>query len=132
MSLSGIPKQDTDLSRWMERLFGTAGFPWWWHTRDDTIDKIDADVLALDTKVYVAAALRLVDAPVLPLDHVRFARGPLASWRSSGAAGPLRPRAGPRGRPRISPSGRSGSPGPLEDAASDAGTRRARRPPTAR
>src|SRR5262249_61822356 len=25
MSLSGIPKQDTDLSRWMERLFGSAG-----------------------------------------------------------------------------------------------------------
>ena len=58
MSLSGIPKRDTDLSRWMERLFGTAGFPWWWHTREDTIDKIDADVLALDTRVYVAAALR--------------------------------------------------------------------------
>jgi hypothetical protein len=74
MSLSGIPKQDTDLSRWMERLFGTAGFPWWWHTREDTIDKIDPDVLALDTRVYVAAALRLCGAPLLPLDHARFAR----------------------------------------------------------
>ena len=41
MSLSGIPKQDTDLSRSMYRLFGTAGFPWWWHTREDTVDKID-------------------------------------------------------------------------------------------
>jgi hypothetical protein len=74
MSLSGIPRQDTDLSRWMERLFGTAGFPWWWHTREDTVDKIDPGVLALDTRVYVAAALRLVNAPVLPLDHARFAR----------------------------------------------------------
>jgi hypothetical protein len=74
MSLSGIPGQDTDLSRWMERLFGTAGFPWWWHTREDTIDKIDSDVLALDTRVYVAAALRLCGAPLLPLDHARFAR----------------------------------------------------------
>jgi hypothetical protein len=74
MSLSGIPKQDTDLSRWMERLFGTAGFPWWWHTREDTIDKIDADVLALDTRVYVAAALRLVGAPVLQRLRV-FGRG---------------------------------------------------------
>ena len=27
----------------MERLVGSAGFPWWWHTRDDTVDKIDAD-----------------------------------------------------------------------------------------
>jgi hypothetical protein len=74
MSLSGIPKQDTELSRAMERLFGTAGFPWWWHTREDTVDKIDRDVLVLDTKVYVAAALRLLNAPVLPLDYGRVAR----------------------------------------------------------
>jgi len=74
MSLSGIPKQDTELSRAMERLFGTAGFPWWWHTREDTVDKIDRDVLALDTQVYVAAALRLVNAPILPLDPERAAR----------------------------------------------------------
>jgi hypothetical protein len=87
MSLSGIPKQDTDLSRWMERLFGTSGFPWWWHTREDTIDKIDADVLALDTRVYVAAALRLVGAPVLPLDYARFARTILATVEELGAAG---------------------------------------------
>jgi hypothetical protein len=58
----------------MERLFGTSGFPWWWHTREDTVDKIDRDVLALDTRVYVAAALRLVNAPLLPLDYARVAR----------------------------------------------------------
>jgi hypothetical protein len=78
MSLSGLPKQDTDLSRAMERLVGSAGFPWWWHTKDDTIDKIDADVLVLDTKVYLASALRWLNAPVLPLDHGRAARGLLA------------------------------------------------------
>jgi Peptidase family M28/PA domain len=87
MSLSGIPKQDTDLSRWMERLFGTAGFPWWWHTREDTIDKIDPDVLALDTRVYVAAALRLCAAPLLPLDHLRLARAILATVEELGPAG---------------------------------------------
>jgi hypothetical protein len=87
MSLSGIPKQDTDLSRWMERLFGTAGFPWWWHTREDTIDKIDADVLALDTRVYVAAALRLVGGPVLPLDYGRFARAIVATVEELAPAG---------------------------------------------
>jgi hypothetical protein len=87
MSLSGIPKQDTDLSRWMERLFGTAGFPWWWHTREDTIDKIDADVLALDTRVYVAAALRLVGIPLLPLDYGRFARAILATAEELTAGG---------------------------------------------
>ena len=73
MSLSGLPKQDTELSRAMERLVGSAGFPWWWHTKDDTVDKIDADVLVLDTKVYLASVLRWLNAPVLPLDHTRAA-----------------------------------------------------------
>lgn len=79
MSLSGIPKQDTELSRAMERLFGTAGFPWWWHTREDTVDKIDPDVLLLDTKVYVAAALRFLNAPIVPLEPARQARALLGT-----------------------------------------------------
>ncbi len=87
MSLSGIPKQDTELSRTMERLFGTAGFPWWWHTREDTVDKIDPAVLALDTQVYVAAALRLVNAPVLPLDYGRMARALAGTLEELAAAG---------------------------------------------
>jgi len=78
MSLSGLPKQDTELSRAMERLVGSAGFPWWWHTKDDTIDKIDADVLVLDTKVYLASALRWLNAPVLPIEHGRAAQSLLA------------------------------------------------------
>jgi len=79
MSLSGIPKQDTELSRAMERLFGTAGFPWWWHTREDTVDKIDPAVLAIDTRVYVAAALRLANAPLVPLAPRRAADALLAT-----------------------------------------------------
>jgi hypothetical protein len=74
MSMSQLPPQDTEFGRTTERLFGTSGFPWWWHTLEDTVDKIDASVLALDTRVYVAAALRLVNAPVLPLGHARAAR----------------------------------------------------------
>ncbi len=86
MSLSGVPKQDTELSRAMERLVGSAGFPWWWHTREDTVDKIDADVLTLDTKVYLATALRWLNAPRLPLDPGRAARGLLAELESLQAA----------------------------------------------
>src|SRR5437667_1462819 len=86
MALSGIPRQDTELSRQMERLVGSAGFPWWWHTREDTIDKIDADVLALDTKVYLTAALRGLNAPLLPLDHGRAAESLLAELESLQAA----------------------------------------------
>jgi hypothetical protein len=74
MSMSQLPPQATEFGRATERLFGTSGYPWWWHTREDTIDKIDAGVLALDTRVYMAAALRLCNAPVLPLAHARAAR----------------------------------------------------------
>jgi len=86
MSLSGLPKQDTELSRAMERLVGSAGFPWWWHTKDDTVDKIDPDVLVLDTKVYLATALRWLNAPLLPLDHGRAARSLIAELETLQAA----------------------------------------------
>src|SRR2546425_1502102 len=86
MSLSGLPKQDTELSRAMEWLVGSAGFPWWWHTKDDTVDKIDADVLVLDTKVYLATALRWLNAPLLPLDHGRAAQSLLAELTALQAA----------------------------------------------
>jgi hypothetical protein len=89
MSLSGIPKQDTELSRTMQRLFGTAGYPWWWHTRDDTVDKIDPDVLTLDTRVYAVGTLRLLNAPVLPLDPARAVRTLLRALEDlAGVAGP--------------------------------------------
>jgi Peptidase family M28 len=95
MSLSGLPKQDTELSRAMERLVGSAGFPWWWHTAEDTIDKIDPDVLVLDTKVYVASALRWLNAPVLPLDHARAAQGLAAELETLQAAAGARFDLGP-------------------------------------
>jgi len=43
------------------------GLPWWWHTREDTIDKIDSDVLVDDTRVYALATLRALTSAVLPL-----------------------------------------------------------------
>lgn len=85
MSLSGLPAQDTEFGRATLRLFGTAGYPWWWHTTEDTVDKIDADVLALDTRVYLAAALRLCGAPILPLEYGRLARALLTTCRELAA-----------------------------------------------
>ena len=46
-----------------------AGFGWWWHTPEDTLDKMDAGLLVRDTRVYVHAIYRLLTAPVLPLDY---------------------------------------------------------------
>ncbi len=46
-----------------------AGFGWWWHTPDDTLDKMDVDLLVRDTRVYVHAIHRLLTDEVLPLDY---------------------------------------------------------------
>jgi Iap family predicted aminopeptidase len=50
-----------------------GGLPWWWHTAEDTIDKIDPVVLANDTRVYLLATWRAATAPILP-----FVYGPAA------------------------------------------------------
>ena len=46
-----------------------SGTPWYWHTPDDTIDKIDPEVLRLDTRVYLLAAFRAAGRPLVPLRY---------------------------------------------------------------
>jgi len=46
-----------------------AGFGWWWHTPDDTLDKMDPDLLVRDTQIYVHTIGRLLTDSVLPLDY---------------------------------------------------------------
>jgi len=50
-----------------------AGFGWWWHTPDDTLDKMDAELLVRDTRVYVHAIWRLLTDRILPLDYAAHA-----------------------------------------------------------
>ncbi len=46
---------------------------WWWHTPEDTLDKIDPDHLARDTRVFVHVLWRLLTDAVLPLDYAAWA-----------------------------------------------------------
>lgn len=48
------------------RLAEDGGY-WWWHTPDDTRDKVDANVLKVDADLYAAALARLLADPVLPV-----------------------------------------------------------------
>lgn len=41
---------------------------WWWHTPDDTYDKIDFEVLRTDAGLYAEAIAALTTSPVLPID----------------------------------------------------------------
>lgn len=50
-----------------------AGFGWWWHTPEDTLDKIDPDLLVRDARIYVHAIGRLLTDSILPLDVGRQA-----------------------------------------------------------
>ncbi|MDE2333262.1 MAG: M28 family peptidase [Rhodospirillales bacterium] len=50
-----------------------AGLGWWWHTPEDTLDKMDRELLLRDTRIYVHALARLLTAPRLPLDYARSA-----------------------------------------------------------
>ncbi len=48
---------------------GPIGGGWWWHTPEDTRDKVDLDVLVEETKLYLTLTSRLCESPVLPHDY---------------------------------------------------------------
>jgi hypothetical protein len=63
----GIPSMFGPLSE-QDADSGPHGLGWWWHTPDDTLDKIDPGNLARDTSVVLRAVWRLLAEPLLPLD----------------------------------------------------------------
>jgi len=81
---SGRPARNSDQSFWGAGLSsllsgarldpateegGPIGGGWWWHTPEDTRDKVDMDVLVEETRLYVALAGRFCYSPVLPHDY---------------------------------------------------------------
>lgn len=46
-----------------------GGLGWWWHTPDDTVDKVDEANLVRDTRIYLAAVYRLLTDRRLPFDY---------------------------------------------------------------
>lgn len=73
MDLSGVPpEKSSEINVATAKFLGTSGLPWWWHTKEDTIDKIDPEILAMDTRVYLSSAARLCNSPVLPLNEERM------------------------------------------------------------
>ena len=64
---------------------------WWWHTPDDTFDKIDFAVLKRDTDLYIDAIAALTAAPVPPIDAVAevAALGTMLTQRQAMSGGGL-------------------------------------------
>lgn len=50
-----------------------AGTGWWWHTPEDTLDKMDEAIAVRDTRVYLYAVAALLTAKVLPIDYAAHA-----------------------------------------------------------
>src|SRR5256886_3991985 len=59
-----------------------GGLGWWWHTPEDTVDKLDPAALTRDARVYAAAVHILCAAPVLPLDYGATAAEIVTSLRA--------------------------------------------------
>lgn len=65
--------EPSDVTADLTRLTGgTAarggGLGWWWHTTEDTLDKIDPELHVRDTKIYVEVVGRLATDAVVPFD----------------------------------------------------------------
>lgn len=60
---------------------GGSGGAWWWHSKYDTIDKADSDILAQDTRLYISILLRLATISVLPFNFAASAQDYLDALR---------------------------------------------------
>ncbi|MDQ3541835.1 MAG: M28 family metallopeptidase [Chloroflexota bacterium] len=75
MSLSEQPPDNADpvLLALHQQISGgetkSGGLGWWWHLPDDTMDKIDPELLTRDASIYVLLLHRLCTVPVLPFDY---------------------------------------------------------------
>ncbi|HEX3723797.1 MAG TPA: M28 family peptidase, partial [Nitrolancea sp.] len=75
MSLSEQPAENADplLLALHQQISGGAGagggLGYWWHTPEDTVDKIDPEFLKRDATIYTLILNRLVSVPVLPFSY---------------------------------------------------------------
>ncbi len=89
----GIPSVGGDIFRQAdvdERRKDLSGvFGWWWHTPDDTMDKLDPDNLQRDACVLLAAVYQYATATLLPItqsaavDEIRTALNDIATAASN-------------------------------------------------
>jgi hypothetical protein len=72
MGMSEQPISDDAASQALFKIFGgkkAGGFGWWWHTAEDTVDKIDEANLVRDCKVYTAAIFEACSNKIVPINQ---------------------------------------------------------------
>lgn len=73
MTLSEQPADASETARAYALLMGgqakSGGLGWWWHTTEDTPDKLEPAHLVRDAQIYLLVARRFLEDSVLPLDY---------------------------------------------------------------
>jgi len=75
MTLSEQPPEAADpvLAALFKQISGghgkSGGLGYWWHTPEDTVDKIDPEFLKRDTAIYALLTYRLCAPAILPLNY---------------------------------------------------------------
>ncbi|MDJ0332981.1 M28 family metallopeptidase [Planococcus sp. S3-L1] len=72
MGLSEQEPVDTPAMRAFSKLFGGGkggGFGWWWHTTEDTLDKIDPELLKRDCKIYLSIVYDFCSSDIIPIQQ---------------------------------------------------------------
>jgi hypothetical protein len=67
-ALSEQTPDDSPTSKAHATLFGGGGLGWWWHTPEDTLDKIDPEFFKRDADIYFATILALLSEERLPFE----------------------------------------------------------------
>jgi hypothetical protein len=73
MGLSEQPQSNNPASEAFFQLFGAGkagGFGWWWHTTEDTLDKISPENLARDCKIYLSIVYEACTTEILPVNQL--------------------------------------------------------------
>jgi Iap family predicted aminopeptidase len=73
MSLSEQPPSDHPTARAFSSTVGSpksGGLGWWWHTVEDTVDKLDPDLFVRDARIYMVALSNLLGEQLLPLSAI--------------------------------------------------------------
>ena len=63
----------TYTQRELEEL-GNAIFGWWYHSEEDTLDKLDEELLSLQADLYFEYVYRLANGPIIPWDYEFFVK----------------------------------------------------------
>ena len=73
MGMSEQPLSNDPMSQKVFQVFAgkeAGGFGWWWHTVEDTIDKIDPSNLKRDCEIYALSIYKVLTDPILPINQL--------------------------------------------------------------